>query len=92
MATDTTSEDKLISEWIEPNPYKPGPAEALVLPHHVSVWALIELWLLDGGGIRDVAQQYDLPVEAVGAAVRYYRRHKAEVEARIQRNNAFFAP
>ena len=92
MATEMKNEDRLISKWIEPNPHKPGPAEALVLPHHVSVWALIELWLLDGKDDRAVASQYDLPIEAVEAATRHYRRHKAEVDARIERNNAFFAP
>lgn len=91
MSTDIARE-QLIARWIEPNPHKPGSAEALVLPRRISVWALIELWRLDGKSLPDVAEAYDLPLEAVQAAVSYYRRHKAEVDARIERNNAAFAP
>ncbi len=91
MSTDTATE-QLIARWIEPNPHKPGPAEALVLPRRVSVWALIELWRLDGENLLAVAEEYGLPTEAVDAAVAYYRQHAADVDARIERNNAYFEP
>ncbi len=90
MSTDT-KRDELISRWIEPSPHKPGPAEAWVLPYHVSVWALIAQLELDGWDLPGVADWYELPVEAVEAAVAYYERHRAEVDARIARNRAFFA-
>jgi uncharacterized protein (DUF433 family) len=91
MSTGTPT-DELIARWIGPNPHKPGAAEALVLPRNVSVWALIQVWRLDSQRIPDVAKEFDLPSEAVEAAVRYYRRHKADVDAKIARNDPYFAP
>lgn len=85
-----TPEEKLIARWIEPNPHKPGPAEDWVLPQVVSVWALIWQLQLDKWQIQLVAEDYDLPVEAVEAAVVFYHRHKTEVDARIARNRAVF--
>lgn len=90
MSTDIKSEE-LISRWIEANPHKQGEAEAWVLPAHVSVWALIAQLELDGWDLTGVADWYELPVEAVEAAAAYYRRHRAEIDARIARNRAFFA-
>lgn len=91
MSTDTRTEG-LITRWIEPNPHKPGSAEALVLPRRVSVWAVVGQIELEHGRLQNVAEAYDLPAEAVEAAVSYHERHRAEIDARIARNRAFFAP
>lgn len=91
MSTDTRTEE-LIARWIEPNPHKPGFAEALVLPRRVSVWAIAGQIELEHGKLENVAEAYDLPPEAVEAATSYYERHRAEIDARIARNRAFFAP
>lgn len=90
MAAKTTSKD-LITRWIEPNPNKPGPADAWVLPRCVSVWAVVQQLQLDYWNMEFVADDYELPLEAVEAAAAYYKRHKAEVDARIERNRAFWA-
>jgi len=80
-----------IGRWIAPNPHKPGPAEAWVLPAHVSVWALVTQLQLDGWDTVGVAADYELPVEAVEAASAYYQQHRIVIDARIARNRAFFA-
>ncbi len=79
-------EDELIEKWIEPNPFRPGPARARLREYGVSVWALIGyLQGLDGDPIR-VAEEFDIPPEAVHAALAYYRRHQAAIDSRIAAN------
>lgn len=90
MNTQTTSDQALISRWIVPNPHKPDPAEAWVLPAHLSVWAVIAQLELDGWDLSGIADWYELPREAVEAANAYYRQHPVEIDARIARNRASF--
>lgn len=90
MELQLRTDDELVARWIKPNPHKPRPAEAWVLPHHVSVWAIILQLELDGWKAETVAETFELPVEAVEAAIRYYRSHRSDVDARILRNRRFF--
>jgi uncharacterized protein (DUF433 family) len=90
IGTITRGEPKRGARWIKPNPYKSGPADAWVLPRHVSVWAVIRQLQLDSWQAELVAEGFELPLKAVEAAIRYYRRHKASVDARIERNRLFF--
>ncbi len=85
-----TEQEALIARWIQPNPHKPGAAAAWVLPHHVSVWAIVMQLQLDGWNVPGVAAWYELPVEAVEAAIEFYQRHKVDVDAKIAHNRAFF--
>jgi uncharacterized protein (DUF433 family) len=89
-AMNAATEQQLILRWITPNPHKPGPADAWVLPGHVSVWAVIRQLELEGGDPASVTEVYELPVEAIEAARAYYLQHKRAVDARIQQNRAFF--
>jgi len=82
---------ELIARWIEPNPHKPGPADAWVLPGHVSVWAIIGQLQLEDWDVVGVAEWYELPPPAIEAALAYYRQHRADIDARLKRNRAFFA-
>lgn len=84
------TDDDLVARWITPNPHKLRPAEAWVLPHHVSVWAIVRQLELDHWDAACVAETYELPPEAIEATIRYYQSHKADVDARIARNRAFF--
>jgi hypothetical protein len=75
--------DALITKYIRQDPNHPGRHEA---------WADSGTW---GAPVRhlipylrvadadEVAQTYGLPVEAIFAAVAYYRRHRALFEARF---------
>jgi uncharacterized protein (DUF433 family) len=75
--------DALIEQWIEPDPYRPGPANARLKKYAVHVWALIGYLPAVDNDIAVAAQDYDVPTEAVEAALAYYARHKALIDDRI---------
>ncbi len=52
------------------------------------MWALIGYLGMVDGNADQVALDYVLPREAVEAALAYYRRHQAVIEARIAANAA----
>jgi uncharacterized protein (DUF433 family) len=74
--------DKLIEQYIEPNPARPGKADARLAGYGVSVWALVSYFEAAHGDVARVAADYDVPREAVEAALAYYRRHKDVIDAR----------
>ncbi|MBI4494497.1 MAG: DUF433 domain-containing protein [Chloroflexi bacterium] len=79
-------EEQLIAQYIEPNPHRPGVDEAWVGTYGVPVWALVGHWQAIGQDADQVAQDYEVPREAVEAALAYYRRHKEAIDARIAAN------
>ena len=80
------TDQDLIARYIERDPYYPGEAEARVNPGWIHVWAIIgELEGLDGD-VPAVAEGFRIPCEAVEAALAYYRRHKAAIDARLHAN------
>jgi len=79
---------ELIARWIEPHPRRPGVAEARVKGYATPVWALVGHWRAVGRNVGRVAEDYDLPREAVEAALAYYRRHRPLIDARLAENNA----
>lgn len=82
------TEDELIRFYIEPNPWQPGVEEARLAKLGVAVWALVAHFHAGDDDAERVARDYDLPDEAVRAALAYYRRHKAAIEARMAANAA----
>lgn len=90
MNPSATRDAELIARWIEPNPHKPGPAEARLRGSGVSVWALIGQLQLDDWDVKGVAEDYEVPAEAVSAAVAHYHQHAAAIDARLERNRAVF--
>ena len=86
----TATSDALIARWLEQSPHHPEPAESWVLPRCVPVWSVIRQLELEYGKPEGVAEAFELPVEAVEAAVAYYRRHQSDIDARIRENRAFF--
>jgi|SRR5579871_2546597 len=84
----TLGEDKLIEDHIEPDPAVPGVEEARTIASGVPVWALVGHLRAIGGDVRQLAEDYEIPPAEVDAAMAYYRRHKAAVDARIAANAA----
>ena len=82
------SPDDLIEKWIEPNPNRPGAFDVRLKEYCVPVWALVGFFRGMDGDISRVATAYDLPLEAVQAAVAYYERHTEIIDARIAANLA----
>jgi len=78
--------DQLIAEWIEEDPYHPGPANVRIKDYGNHVWALAGDLPLYGGDLQAQADDCELPVEAVAAAVAYYSRHREVIDARIAAN------
>ncbi len=62
-----------------------------MLPRCVSVWVIVAQFALEKDNVAEVSGAYELPREAVEAAVAYYQQHQAEIDARIAANRAFFA-
>ena len=81
-------EQELIARHIEPNSCRSAPHEARLVEHGVAVWALVAYLDVVSGDVRQVAEDYDVPVEAVQAALAYYHRHKDLIDARIAINAA----
>ncbi|MGD9893934.1 MAG: DUF433 domain-containing protein [Dehalococcoidia bacterium] len=81
---------QLIERYIELDPHRPGLGEARLKDSGVPVWALVGHMNAVHSRVVRVAEDYDLPVEAVEAAMEYYRRHQAAIDARLEANAAHF--
>ena len=84
------NEQQLIKRYIDPNwdRYPGGRADARLSDTGVPVWALVGHLRAVGNAIDRVATDYELPREAVEAALAYYRRHKDLIDARLLLNTA----
>jgi uncharacterized protein (DUF433 family) len=84
----SNSNNELIRQEIELDPYRPGPAEARLRRSGVHVWAIIGYYLLGAAGDKQVVKRdYELTEQEVEAALAYYRRHRAEIDGRLAENN-----
>ena len=79
-------DDKLIEKWIEPDQWKAGAEDARIKTYGMNVWAIMGYLKMRDGDPVNVAEGYEIPVEAVKAAIAYYRRHKHEIDCRLARN------
>jgi uncharacterized protein (DUF433 family) len=78
--------DDLIARWIYLDDFYPEPSEARLNEYGINVWALIgHLRLVDGDPDR-VARDYAIPLEAVQAALAFYRKHRRAIDARLEAN------
>ena len=64
-----------------------GRAEARLRPSGVSVWALVGYMRATGGDPERARQAYELAPDELAAALAYYRRNKAYVDARLLLNS-----
>ena len=74
--------------YIEPNPHHPGRGDARVRGTGISVWALVAYWQASGHDAAQTAMDYELPLEAVEAALTYYRQNQGAIDARLEANDA----
>lgn len=72
----------------EPDPMRPGFGEYRLKDRGVPIWAIIGSLTEDADNVDEVAEAYDLPREAVEAALTFYRRHHAAIDARLAQNIA----
>jgi uncharacterized protein (DUF433 family) len=83
----STNDADLIRQYIELNPDRAGLDEARLKDYAIAVWALIGYLRGTNGDIDRVAADYEVPREAVQAAIAYYERHRALLDHRIAVNN-----
>lgn len=88
MSRDRRVDDELIRQYVEENPVRPGADDVRIVGYYVPVWALIGQYLATGKDREALAAAYELPQEAVDAALAYYRRFKPVIDARIAANAA----
>lgn len=83
-------EQKLIERYIDldTDRYPSGRADARLQRYGVPVWALIGQLRALGGNVDQLARDYELPREAVEAALAYYCRNKEYIDARLLLNSA----
>ncbi len=78
-------DDELMARYIETDPNWPSPETARIVGHGAHVWALIGYMKNAVGGDADrTAEDYDLPREAMDAALAYYRRNRRLIDAIIE--------
>lgn len=90
-----------LDRWIGPDPHRPGPARARLLGEQVPVWAIVgdtgalagttEPAAIPDEVVAEVARGYDIPNEAVWAALQYYARHRGAIDALLEANAAALA-
>jgi uncharacterized protein (DUF433 family) len=84
----TTTEDRnLIRRWIRPQTGAVGDQDAVIVDTGIPIWALIGHYKGNGKHASLTASDYELPIEAVEAAVAYYRAHRELIEARLSAND-----
>ncbi len=79
-------DQQLITRWVEPHPWRGDVAEARLKGSKISVWAIVGHLRTVRGDVDAVASDYQLPREAVEAAIAYYHEHQAAIDARLAAN------
>lgn len=83
------SEDQeLVSKYIEEDSYLTAASYARIAGYGVPVWALIGYLRVVDGDMARVAGDYDVPEDAMRAALLYYARHQVEIDGHLAANAA----
>lgn len=90
MVRQKVRDEELISQYIVLPEDDLGTERARLQPAGVSVWVLMQR-LQQGEALDELAREYDVPVDAVYAAIAYYERHRAVIDAQIALVDAAFA-
>lgn len=82
------AETELIERYIDTDwDRNPGRADARLRKYGVHVWALIGHLRVIDNDVDQLAHDYDLPREAVDAALAFYRRNRKYIDARLLLNS-----
>ena len=77
MSTATTT----TYQWLEPKPYKRFTKQLGIKGRNMIVWNLVSRIVVRGRSPEYMAEQYDLPLEAVLEALDYYYANKEWIDA-----------
>ena len=78
----------LIKRYVALETAEVDPANARLRETGVPVWAVVGYHRAVDGDADRVAADYELPREAVEAALAFYERHRAAIDARLSANAA----
>ena len=84
------TEEHLLATHTAPDPSRGGWAYARVMPSGVPIWALIGALPGVGNEPREVARVYAITDEEMEAALAYYRRYRAYIDAVLLLNQDAF--
>lgn len=83
-------DDALIRAYVNA-PARPGdPGDARLAGYGYPVWIVIDALAAADHDLARVAREYELPEDAVRAAVAFYRRFPEAIDARARANAAVF--
>jgi hypothetical protein len=90
-----------LRRMVGPDPHRPGLARGRLLAESVPVWAIIgyigaiagstEPTAITDKVIAETAEAYDVPYEAVQAALLYYEEHRCAIDSLLEANAAALA-
>lgn len=83
-----TDDEQLIARGIIPDPAGRGAADVRLRQSGVPVWAIIGHWRVVGKDADRVVEDYEITREELDAALAYYRRNRAAIDARLKLNAA----
>jgi uncharacterized protein (DUF433 family) len=86
IKSDLRRQEMLLDSYIHLDPAESGVDQARVAPADVPVWVIVAQVEGAGGDVAQVAEDYELPREAVEAALIFYRRNRAAIDARRTEN------
>ena len=70
-------------QWLEPKPYKKSTRQLGIKGRNMTVWNVVADIVVSGMTPDEVADDYDLPLEAVQEALDYYSLNKAWIDAEV---------
>src|SRR5438045_2772605 len=80
-------ESALIDRWVRPNPHRPS--EMILAEYGTALWAIIGYARGMEHDIEGIARGYNVPEDAVRAALACYRRHPLQIDAKLAANAAW---
>lgn len=86
IKADLRHQEALLDRYIHLDPAEPGVDQARVAPADVPVWVIVAQLEGADGDAAQVAEDYELPREAVEAATIFYRRNRVAIDARRAEN------
>jgi len=87
--TPPTDEDRAaLDRLIDPGPPSSGRDEARLAGYGMPVWVIIAYLQGPDGGVARTASAFHVPESAVRAAIHYYDKHRAVIDARIVLNSS----
>lgn len=84
-------QDDLICRYVDVRPDGFDVSQARLHEFGVPIWAIIADLRAAGGNLDETAWEYNLPREAVIAAVYFYWQHQAIIDAELTLHAATFA-